>query len=280
MLYKCKRCGYETALKTNIKTHFNRKNLCELVHEDITYEEQLKMLNNDDLHIHKCSFCTKSYTSKQGLKAHVNKFHANEAPSRVDEMTQLKETIENLQKQIQDLQQTHIQNNTTVVNNTTINVVVEAPLRRNFGDENIEHITEEAVKKAILNLRKGAVELVHKVHYDPEVPENNNIAFKSAKSKQLYIVQDGTWKCAPINTTMEDLARNTLRLIMSKYGALSSDNTIVENEQIIHSWMNEVNSGKGNAFWKLKQELLSMIQNKTEAYNPVHDDRAKIENIV
>lgn len=47
MEYKCPRCGYKTPSEKRIDNHFNRKNLCKNVLENITYEECKKRKNGE-----------------------------------------------------------------------------------------------------------------------------------------------------------------------------------------------------------------------------------------
>ena len=43
-MYDCPRCNYKTKKKPSMRAHFNRKNMCAYVKEDIKKEECLKML--------------------------------------------------------------------------------------------------------------------------------------------------------------------------------------------------------------------------------------------
>ena len=45
--FKCFRCGYETTHKASLKTHLNRKNICNSILDDICVEEIKKWYNID-----------------------------------------------------------------------------------------------------------------------------------------------------------------------------------------------------------------------------------------
>ena len=45
--YKCFRCGYIASQRSNLKNHFNRKNICDSLLDDISINEMVKMYNFD-----------------------------------------------------------------------------------------------------------------------------------------------------------------------------------------------------------------------------------------
>ena len=172
--------------------------------------------------------------------------------------------------------QTHI-NNTNVFNQQNITVIVQPQLQRNnFGAETINHITNEFVREALLNLRKGALDMVHKVHYDPTVPENNNIAFKSAKSKQVSAVIEGTWLSKPISSTVEEIIRKVLQLMNSRFPEYADDPDMINNRDGIFKWMRDVMSMNNDKYYSLRKDIIALIQNQTELYNPMLDDKLKM----
>jgi hypothetical protein len=90
--------------------------------------------------------------------------------------------------------------------------------------------------------------MVHKVHYDPKVPENNNIAYKSAKSKQVNAVIEGAWLSKPISTTVEEIIRKVLQMMNARFPEYASFP---------------------------RQDIIAPIQNQTDLYNPMLNDKAR-----
>jgi hypothetical protein len=173
---------------------------------------------------------------------------------------------------------THINNTSNVFNQQNITFIVQPQLQRNnFGAETIHHITNEFVREALLNLRKGAVDMVHKVHYDPTVPENNNIAYKSAKSKQMSAVIEGTWLSKPISSTVEEIIRKVLQLMNSRFPEYADDPDMINNKDGIFKWMRDVMSMNNDKYYSLRKDIIALIQNQTELYNPMLEDKLKME---
>ncbi len=44
-MYKCKRCGYSTEYKSNLKNHFKRKKICPPLYSDISIETLKQQIN-------------------------------------------------------------------------------------------------------------------------------------------------------------------------------------------------------------------------------------------
>ena len=100
-MYICKRCGYSSSIKGNLKNHFNRKRICKPILKDIeilvlkkdfqtnltsgneivikyknTFEkenkqEQEQELNNDKLF--KCDYCGRDFKHRQSKFTHQKK---------------------------------------------------------------------------------------------------------------------------------------------------------------------------------------------------------------
>jgi hypothetical protein len=172
-----------------------------------------------------------------------------------------------------------INSNNNIQNNITFLLQPQQIQRNNFGDESIHHITNEFVREALLNLRKGAVDMVHKVHYDPTVPENNNIAYKSAKSKQVSAVIEGTWLSKPISSTVEEIIRKVLQLMNSRFPEYADDPDMINNRDCIFKWMHDVMSMNNDKYYSLRKDIIALIQNQTELYNPMLDDKLKFVNL-
>lgn len=272
--YKCQRCGFETNYKGNIRRHLTRAKPCEPLLGDIDISQQLEQLEKCDGK-HTCWVCKKGFSSKWNLDVHSQK-HLDDP----DKLIMMKE-IQELKKIVSNLNcgtNTTIQNQQN--NNITQNLFVvqqAAVPRNNFGQESVDHITSEFVREALLNLQKGAVDLVQKVHYDPEVPRNNNIAFKSAKSKQVNAVVQGTWQRKPISTAVEGIVRKVLQLMSSRINEYLDDDELQENRDHIYKWMHDVLNMNNEKYYKLKQDITSLIQNQTELYNPMLEDKLQQE---
>lgn len=277
--YTCPRCGFTTVYRNNMRRHYARDVPCEPQQSNVDFDSLFE--NFDVKKKIACNLCCKTFNSKRGLLYHQKQHSENENDMSnadlVKELIELKRLVKNMQTSPTTNNIQNQQNNNMTVNSTI--VVMQQPphvQRNNFGQETIDHITGEFVKEALLNLRKGAVDLFQKVHFDPDVPRNNNIAFKSAKSKQVNAVVEGTWQSRPTSTAVEDIVRKVLQLMSLRFNEHMGDNELQRNKDQIFKWMHDVLNMNNDKYFKLKQDIVTLIQNQTDIYNPMLDDRQKV----
>lgn len=65
--YNCPRCGYSIFDKDAFEFHFNKKNICEPILNDISREECLKMIKSMY-----CEYCKKKFERLEILNNHLN----------------------------------------------------------------------------------------------------------------------------------------------------------------------------------------------------------------
>jgi hypothetical protein len=82
--YACFRCGYATLLKSDMRTHLNRKNVCKPILRDIKLDdycdnilkkeefvEKIETPISDPLSSISCEYCKKTYKYEQNLSKHL-----------------------------------------------------------------------------------------------------------------------------------------------------------------------------------------------------------------
>jgi hypothetical protein len=298
--YVCPRCHYETDVKGNILRHIDRKTLCPSTYLDCdksTLLKQFHQVQTSDNRRFVCTSCKKGFTTKSNLNAHTKNVHNKKAlvlqSEERKEAKESKETsmdivlhklltivenMENNQRLVNSnnsiQNQTNFSNNIQV-NNNNIQIVVQQPHRNDFGHEQTGHIDSDCIKEAISNLGDGFVDMVNKIHYDPNVPENNNIAFKSSKQKQFWVVINGLWQAAPQDCVVQQMYRRIGGLMYNRYliGLSDNDPDITRYGDAYHNWHIGVAEGKGNKYWSLRNKIVSNVQNQTDQLNPVLQDR-------
>lgn len=71
-MYTCKRCGYETAIKSRLVSHLSRKRVCEAKYEDTSSVSLLEQLRGTEcLGVLVCETCGKSYSRRGNLNKHI-----------------------------------------------------------------------------------------------------------------------------------------------------------------------------------------------------------------
>ncbi len=122
--YKCQRCGYETTLRANYKTHLQRKQICEPLYSDISIETLVEQLEFQKKREYKCDYCDRIFTSSQGKYQH--KFHC-----KYKQKVQLENEKENkiiqLEKELEKLRSdknTNINNIHNIQNNNIHKTII------------------------------------------------------------------------------------------------------------------------------------------------------------
>ena len=78
--FTCPRCGYNSDKKDSMQKHFNRKNLCKPIVNDIKLEKyKEKILNSSKMFI--CEICLNVYNRKDNLTRHL-KIHSKDEYGR------------------------------------------------------------------------------------------------------------------------------------------------------------------------------------------------------
>jgi DNA-directed RNA polymerase subunit RPC12/RpoP len=219
----CRRCGEKLTTKQNLIRHINSKDKCNATIEQISKEDYLKSLQrqkNDNAVA--CRYCGSLFNHMSNVYTHhkickknptSNNYQgetSNEPINVQQEVSILKEQLESKDKEIiklkednnklQELLNKYQQNMT--INFTShsgtgdINVnqnITQYIILKNFGEESRDHINEEFILNCIMREGTGVRNLVEKLHFDEQVPENKNVRYKSIKRRVVEIVENDSW---------------------------------------------------------------------------------------
>lgn len=96
-----------------------------------------------------------------------------------------------------------INNHYTINNGTVNNVIINL---RSYGNENMEHITNE-VKDSLIKEINGAgiAHLIKQIHFNPELPENHNIRKHDKSRWKIY--DNNQWELISFKTAIDDLIK-------------------------------------------------------------------------
>lgn len=256
MEHRCKRCGYQTTSKSNLISHFKRKNPCDPVLSIISIQElkdELNVLRAKETTFD-CDYCGKQCKTRQSRWNH--------------KQTCKKRTplVEKLLEEIRLLKSTHITNNNTTNNNTTnnqININISTPPLKEFGFENTDAVPESLISACFLFLRYK--DLLENLHCDPNFPENHNVRLKSIKNKTMEIYSNNRWNVVPLCNGVNDLIKNA-NTIFQKYVRKNKER-ILEEDMDNHDFdknIDEMNKIDHNAdhdsLLPLKREITAMLE--------------------
>ena len=247
--YNCQRCGYTTINKTMFKRHLLRKNMCSPELKEINRYDLLKMnkfnklaRNYDNVNqckpnvnltvnpnLHICAHCGKEFKSRQGKYKHIKYYCKKNEDEDLKELVRLMnnqliekdKTMQNyvkeqeknnkmIQKLTNKLQITNYNNQNNIIVNNNIRLL-------NYNDTDISHLTSIDYKEAINQVNNATLDLIKRIHFNPNKPENMNIYIPNIKDKYIVLFKENTWQIQTRNKEIDDLMEDKYLLLQEWY---------------------------------------------------------------
>tara|TARA_B100001057_G_scaffold370493_1_gene374390 strand:+ start:276 stop:1103 length:828 start_codon:yes stop_codon:yes gene_type:complete len=221
MSYNCKLCNYYTNSIYHYKRHLNtkkhNKNITIYEEENDLGENELPWTPLDSPGLpwtpnpqksrkklkYVCKYCNNEFTRSSNLTKHM-KYVCSEK-----EVYLQNEKIDELIKTIKEkdkgntnhgtINNYSMSNSNNSQNNLNLN---------NFGEENLDMITDKFLKKSIEYPFAGLTKMIEKIHFNEKFPENKNVRMLNKKGNKLQIVDKGKWKYVDKGETFRRLVDN------------------------------------------------------------------------
>ena len=203
------------------------------------YERHLKSRKHllrlgEDMKLLICPFCEKQFSHGSTLSSHKKKCTVILKQESI--VKQLQTERDNMKHQLEDFEKErnemrsqiamlmdrcvleklnrsqHIdtQNNTT---NNHINIIVKS-----FGHENTDHLTDKIIYRLIQTAPFTCVpQLIEKIHFDPDHPENHNIKITNKKMNYAEIIKNNKWVTANKQKVIDEIIQNSYNILDEKY---------------------------------------------------------------
>jgi hypothetical protein len=155
--------------------------------------------------------------------------------------------------QTQNNIQNQVNNNN---NNTQYNIVINS-----FGNESWNHITAEFKDdclKAIDNGR-GVKELIKKVHFDANIPENHNIKPYLLKQELLQVKGDERWMVRDKTDVLDEVIKTSCKKLAEHYvNSPIMQEDIVEHGRIMYQSLMAI-CDKNGIYYPLRKNVFAMM---------------------
>jgi hypothetical protein len=140
-------------------------------------------------------------------------------------LAELKEEMkEEMKVEMKNLQISN--NNTTMTNsnNVTNNIVTNNNVTNNmtivaYGKENIL-LSDDDFKRIMRRGMKCVPELVRKIHFDKNVPENHNVYISNLRDSYIQMYDGSIWKLMNRRDALQQLYDDKTDILDSKFGEL------------------------------------------------------------
>lgn len=234
----------------------NRKNPCKPKSNEVILNK-----NKGDF---ECSVCTKHYSNKVSWYRHQKQCREDAAKEKSlkeeRRFNELANELVSLRQELQEMKNAPPSTHNTTNNNTT-NQTINVNFN-NFGNENLEHITSDFLTHCIADCNIGFKNLLQKIHFDPEVPLNNNIRVKSSKQNMLEYYEDGVWVPCDKNNTLDTMINKGYRILYRHFlKTLDTDeDTFKESEGYLMDYFTKIAGKTDNIYFQLRRDLFVMIR--------------------
>ncbi len=252
--FSCSRCGYESKRKADFLRHLRRKYPCRPKLQDVPIEELLRkhlnyktnldnspwmefvkkmtpidperpILTPIDPHPHspskpaqakkyECAGCKKHFSKNCHMRRHEKKCpkkqHLDELED-LDRQVALKERETRLVAAQNKSNSVVIgtQNNTQINNNVTVNILP-------YEQTDVSHLTDRDYQRAFNRAAMCVPQILEKVHFDPEKPQNHNIYISSMNNKYIKLHNGKRWNLRDREETLEDLFADAEYMLENK----------------------------------------------------------------
>ena len=182
-----------------------------------------------------CKYCHKTFKFKQGMYRHIKMYCKKSEDEDLKELVrlmneQLKEKDKELKEKDKKMQGfvKHQERNNKLIKKLTDklqitnysqhNVVVNNNIRLlNYKDTDLSHLTSSDYKEAINQVNYATLELIKKIHFNPNKPENMNIYIPNIKDKYVVMFKENTWQIQTRNKEVDDLMEDKYMLLREWY---------------------------------------------------------------
>ena len=236
--YKCKRCNKVFTHLGNYNTHVMRIYPCE------ESPENSAIKNNDESEF-KCRFCDKIFSRKDVCTRH------EKSNCKIKKNININQDIHN---------QTIVNNFQTINNVNTINNFQQNinynPSEINihpFGKEDTSFLTNTIMKNILKNPDNGIPQLIRLIHFNPNIPQNQNVRLKNKKEPYLNVFNGQNWELRDKDDTIQDL--------------------IISKKEIADDYMDNILTQQDIEMTKKQDKIINALtQKKYETYTEAIDE--------
>jgi len=243
-MFECGRCGKTFNFKHHLKQHYNRKKACKPLLSDTPYKQLLDVLDTKEEKqpVYTCKYCNRPFSQSSNRSRHQASCQGNNGHSH----TQVQ----------QDNHATIINNYNITVNNVNNNITINS-----FGLESYAHLTHDFIKKCVGGRLEGMETLVKAIHFNDEVPENQNVRHKSLKKQMVQVNEDGCWKIKDANDVIHRIITKSSQLANNCYHNDNDWQNYDANEldSRIHMFLVSIVDAKDQNYYKFFRRIRALI---------------------
>jgi hypothetical protein len=178
-----------------------------------------------------CKYCEKKVQTKSSLNRHLKICKLK--PITISDLPSIESSI---RKKIDEQLMVVNTNYSKVINNTVNNtqniqnniIVMDKINLREFGKEDLDHITDEIMNRAIKYPQTGILNLIREIHFNDTMPQNQNINILNKKEQFIEIYNGKEWKKQDKKTAIQNIITSK-KDIMDDYVEEKTEKNLISN---------------------------------------------------
>ncbi len=225
VLYKCNCCNYTTTRKYDFRRHLktikhinnyknyvgkndeeNKKGLkrtqkdskrtLDASKKDSKRTQKGLIAENAEKNFN-CEFCNTAFKTRPIMLRHLRKYckkKQNQFSNEIiEKQIQIIESQSNQIDKFEKLLEKSIQINNTQNNDNSNNKTINNIHINNYGEENLEMLTDDFKKQCVRHPYKALVNIIEKIHFNDDYPENKNIRLLNKRDNKIQVKNNGKW---------------------------------------------------------------------------------------
>jgi hypothetical protein len=261
--------------RTHFVKHLNRKTVCPPIVADVDLDVMRNYYCQGKIKAHRCDVCDKQFTSKNGLVYHKNNVCMGASTSKptTNELLELQSTVQQLTDEIAKLRSTSTQPVINITNksngdaNINVHIVTNNYDLRDFGNENVSHVTEDVSRKFFERGVFGILDMIHYVFFNDDVPENHNVRLKSLKNMLVEVFKNPNWIIQDLKSTVKRMIENSHKHIVNNMDYMDIVHSI--DKMYIYNSMSNIEPSTIKEFRdRVKAQLVQRRQTHKSGITP------------
>jgi hypothetical protein len=211
---------------------------------------------------HQCPHCLKCFSTRQGKCKHVHNHCPIQKAKNEDDVKYTSIEIRAISKYLSNLlksdavQPAMVQNPVNITQNITTNNIL---VLNNFGNESITHLTKEFLDRCLEYHQKSIVNVIDNIHFNDEVPQNQNIKLIDQNSIGTYV--NGLWERCDKNQVLDDLIKKSHKILYKHFlTIIKSDPSTPEQLHDFETYMSKLITKSNNEYYFIRHELFSVLE--------------------
>ena len=204
--------------------------------------ENEKRDQKKDQNNYTCKYCQKTFKFKQGMYRHIKLYCKKSEDEDLKELVRLmNEQLEEKDRELEERDKTvevclrkqekyekqqernnkiikKLTDKLQITNYSQNNVVVNNNIRLlNYKDTDVSHLTSTDFISAINQVNYATLDLIKRIHFNPQKPENMNIYIPNIKDKYVVMFKENAWQIQTRNKEVDDLMDDKYMLLREWY---------------------------------------------------------------